>query len=76
MYFQYFVDKCLHPYYGGCSKTRLCTSTENGTICGSCLFGYEEDPEDPSGDCIRKEILCNVIYYILQSTLCKCTYLP
>ena len=53
------ADKCCLPYYGGCSYTRQCNSTENGTICGSCLFGYEEDPEDPSGDCIRKQILSN-----------------
>ena len=35
-----FLDRCLLPYYGGCSLTRQCVSAS--TSCGECLVGYVE----------------------------------
>ena len=37
---------CLLPYYGGCSFTRECETSELDVNCNSCLEGFgERDPE-------------------------------
>ena len=48
------LDKCRRPYYGGCPLTRECESLEVGVICGECLPGYMEDPDNPgpTNECI------------------------
>lgn len=34
-----FADKCLAPYYGSCSTTRMCINSRNGVNCGDCFPG-------------------------------------
>ena len=46
-------DKCYLPYYGGCSYTRLCITSDHSVSCGDCLPGLAE--ADPiTNDCIGK----------------------
>ena len=47
------ADKCLLPYYGGCSYTRQCNSFDLGANCSDCLPGYFE-AEPMRTDCICK----------------------
>ena len=46
-------DKCLLPYYGGCSYTRPCLSSEFDVGCGPCLPGLAEANPVVS-DCLSK----------------------
>ena len=56
------TDKCLLPYYGGCSGTRECISSEFDVNCRVCLGGFvERDPvvRDCSGKIqVRSVTMC------------------
>ena len=47
-------DKCLAPYYGSCSFTRVCEVTDLDVNCGLCRPGFARNPAAIFGDCIGK----------------------
>ena len=66
------TDKCRVPYYGGCSFTRECITSEADVNCGDCLPGFMEDPTNTTAgaDCIRKGLYtCSNTVYV-----CVCVY--
>ena len=60
------VDRCLMPYYGNCSHTRECIPNDLGTVCGDCLPGYRDDPDnpDPAGECLAGYLLVLAIAHV------------
>ena len=46
------TDKCLLPYYGGCSYSRECQTATFQASCGDCLPGFVSDPNNLGGDCL------------------------
>ena len=67
------TDKCLIPYYGGCSYTRECITSEFDVNCGGCLPGFVENPANTAGDCLGEygtiipDYLQNKEYVVLLS---------
>ena len=40
IYTHFSIDKCLLPYYGGCSYTRICVTSEFDVNCRNCFPGF------------------------------------